>query len=95
MPACAGPPPAMAWRCWRYRRGSCATATTTTGLFQGASRDDVRIGTLAKGSSLVVRCFTGHADGTVRPWVLTEKSNWVRASAVKTSQKIPYCSRYS
>lgn len=71
-----------------------ATSTTKTGLFEGPSRDDVRIGTLHRGDSLVVRCFTGHQDGPVRPWVLTEKSNWVRASAIRTTTTIPYCTRY-
>jgi hypothetical protein len=76
------------------RDGIDATATKKAGLFQGASRDDLRIGTLQSGSKLVVRCYTGRrvaGDPTMRRWVFTEKANWVPFSAVRTGKKIPYC----
>lgn len=72
-----------------------ATATKDSGLFQGpTTRDEVPPGAeMLKGDKLTVRCYTG--GFTTPRWVLTEKSDWVRASALRTNTKIPYCSQTS
>lgn len=68
-----------------------ATATKSTGLFLGPTRQDARPGALAKGDSLVVRCYTG--SPTVSHWMLTEKDHWVKASALHPTEQVPYCSQ--
>ena len=75
-----------------------STVKSEAGLFRGPSKQDVRTGTLHRGDRVTVRCYTGqnlNEDPTHRRWVLTDKTNWVPASAIKAGKKIPYCSQTS
>ena len=65
-------------------------ARTTAALKKrvGPTTSDASTGTYAKGARFRVQCYTDSGQ----KWYLTDGSRWVRASYVKTSSKVRYCS---
>jgi hypothetical protein len=65
------------------------SARTTAALKKrvGPTTADATAGTYAKGQTLRVQCYTD----TGQKWYLTSASRWVRATYVKTSSAVRYC----
>ena len=65
-----------------------ATATANLKKRVGPTTADASPGTYAEGKKFRVQCFTDSGQ----KWYLTDGSRWVRATYVKTSSKVRYCS---
>jgi hypothetical protein len=66
------------------------SATSTAALKKrvGPTTADASAGTYAKGKKFRVQCFTDSGQ----KWYLTDGGRWVRATYVKTSSSVRYCS---